>query len=132
MLAAGKMILDMHVDSSLLSPHVVSQLEQPASQSLTIKPYKTENLEHSRMSTSFARKGARYAPAELEVVLSMVPTSANVMYLSTLLCRTPDAIKIIFRLAFQHGDRFGKTATSQRKKIAEAARRVGLAIGRRH
>lgn len=75
------------------------------------------------------RKGSEYRAGELEVILSLAPTKANIHWLSLLLERSEDAIRIVYRLAYDHGD-FGKDALAQRRKIVEAKERVGIDIGR--
>ena len=76
------------------------------------------------------RKNSEYKPGELEVILSMAPTKNNIKYLSKLLNRTPSAINIVYKIAFEHGP-FGKGSTAQQKKVLEAKKRVGIAIGRK-
>ena len=75
------------------------------------------------------RKGATYKDGELEVILSMAPTVQNIHWLSVLLERTPEAIGIVYKIAYEHGP-FGKEAGVQEQKIIEAKERVGIAIGR--
>lgn len=75
------------------------------------------------------RANKPYKEGELEVMLSLPPTAANVRWLSTLLDRSEDAIKIVYRIAFDHG-RFGQGAAIQRK-VLEAKRRLGICIGRK-
>lgn len=77
-----------------------------------------------------SRKNAPYRAGELETILSMVPTADNIKWLSQLLERSEDAIKIVYRIAYEHGP-FGKNADIQEKKVIEAKRRVGIAIGRK-
>lgn len=81
------------------------------------------------MTTLALRKNERYMDGELECVLSLAPTEKNIRHLSKLLRRSEEAIRIIYRKAFGYG-RFASTASSQRKKILAAKRRVGIAIGR--
>lgn len=75
------------------------------------------------------RKNLPYKPGELEVVLSLAPTGQNIRWLATLLERTEGAIEIIYKQAFEHGP-FGRKASIQEKKILEAKRKIGIAIGR--
>ena len=83
------------------------------------------------MPPPVARRNAQYSPGELEVVLLTCPTKCNIQYLSELLQRTPSAIKLIYRFAFNYNGRFGRESMSQRRKINEAKVRLGLvAIGR--
>ena len=77
------------------------------------------------------RKGARYRPGELEVILSLAPTESNVESLSQLLERSPDAIKLVYRIAFEHGP-FAGTADAQQRKIARAKEKLGICIGRKN
>lgn len=76
-----------------------------------------------------ARKNKPYKSGELEVILSLPPTTQNTGFLSALLERSPGAIEIVYKHAFEHGP-FGTKADRQVKKILEAKKRVGIAIGR--
>jgi hypothetical protein len=76
------------------------------------------------------RKNLPYKEGELEVILSLPPTSANIFWLSKLLDRSEDAIKIVFKIAFEHGP-FAGAASIQQQKIAEAKKRVDIGIGRK-
>lgn len=78
----------------------------------------------------YSRKNKPYRPGELEVILSLPPTAQNIRNLSALLERSPEAIKIIYKHAFEHGP-FGADATIQGQKVIEAKNRVGIAIGRK-
>jgi hypothetical protein len=75
------------------------------------------------------RKNATYKPGELEVILSLAPTSANIGWLSLLLGRSEAAIQVVYKLAFEHGP-FGSKAGIQERKVVEAKKKVGIAIGR--
>lgn len=75
------------------------------------------------------RKNEPYKEGELEVILSLPPTAGNIQWLSKLLERSEKAIEIVYKIAFEHGP-FSKSATTQRKKVLEAKRRVGIQIGR--
>ena len=77
------------------------------------------------------RKGKEYKDGELEVILGLIPTDANINHLSKLLDRTPAAIKLVYRIAFEHGE-FAKNASSQEKKILEAKKKLGISIGRKN
>ena len=77
-----------------------------------------------------ARKNEPYKVGELEVILSMAPTEDNIKWLSKLLERTPSAIEIVYKIAYEHGP-FGKTADIQQQKILAAKKRVGITIGRK-
>ena len=75
------------------------------------------------------RKSMTYRAGELEVILSLPPTSKNIGWLSELLGRTPAAIEIVYKIAFEHGP-FAQQAGIQERKILEAKKRVGISIGR--
>ncbi len=77
-----------------------------------------------------ARTGKPYKDGELEVVLSLAPTEANIYWLSKLLERSEKSIQIVYKIAFEHGP-FGKDSGIQEKKIIEAKERIGLKIGRK-
>jgi hypothetical protein len=77
-----------------------------------------------------ARTNNPYKDGELEVILSLPPTSNNIFWLSKLLERSEDAIKIVYKIAFEHGP-FAKGATIQQRKIAVAKKRVSIGIGRK-
>lgn len=74
------------------------------------------------------RKNAQYEPGELEVILSLLPTQANIKYLSKLLKRSEGAITIVYRIAYEKGT-FGKNADIQVKKIIAAKKKVGIVVG---
>ena len=76
------------------------------------------------------RKGKEYKEGELEIILALAPTEQNITNLSKLLDRTPDAIKLVYRIAFEYGP-FAKKATSQEKKILAAKKKLGINIGRK-
>jgi hypothetical protein len=82
------------------------------------------------MDSSTGRKNKPYKAGELETILSLAPTEANIKWLSTLLERCEDAIEIVYRIAFDHGP-FGKDARIQETKIIEAKERIGIKIGRK-
>ena len=75
------------------------------------------------------RKNKPYKGGELEVILSLAPTEQNIKWLSVLLERTPNAIEIVYKIAYEHGP-FGKDAGIQERKIIDAKERVGIAVGR--
>lgn len=77
-----------------------------------------------------ARKNKPYLAGELEVILSLAPTSANIRYLSELLARSEKAIEVVYKIAFEHGP-FGKDSGIQEAKILAAKNRVGISIGRK-
>jgi len=76
------------------------------------------------------RKGKPYKDGELEVILSLAPTTANIKWLSTLLERSEEAIEVVYKIAFEHGP-FGQDAGIQEQKIIEAKERIGIRIGRK-
>jgi len=76
------------------------------------------------------RKGVEYKSGELEIILSLVPTLANIRHLSKLLDRSPEAIKIVYRIAYDHTP-FGKNADIQVAKILAAKKSIGIDIGRK-
>jgi len=76
------------------------------------------------------RTNKPYKDGELDVILSLAPTADNVQRLSSLLERSEEAIKIVYRIAFEHGP-FAHEARAQTRKILEAKKRVGIAIGRK-
>ena len=75
------------------------------------------------------RRRSTYEAGELEVILSLAPTEKNIKFLSELLGRSASAIKIVYKIAFEHGP-FGRTADIQRDKILAAKKRVGIVVGR--
>jgi len=75
-----------------------------------------------------SRSNQPYKEGELEVILSLPPTAANIYWLSQLLDRSTEAVEIVYKIAFEHG-RFGKAAAAQQKKIMAAKKRVGIGIG---
>jgi len=77
-----------------------------------------------------SRTNKPYKDGELETILSLAPTSANIKWLSTLLERSEKAIEIVYKIAFEHGP-FGQHADIQERKIIEAKERVGIRIGRK-
>ena len=62
------------------------------------------------------RKGHEYSEGELEIILSLVPTSTNIKWLSKLLQRSESAIEVVYKIAYGHGP-FGDNADIQEKKI---------------
>jgi len=76
-----------------------------------------------------SRSNKPYKDGELEVILSLPPTAANIYWLSRLQDRSEEAIEIVFKIAFEHGP-FAKAATVQQRKIIAAKQRVGIGIGR--
>lgn len=76
------------------------------------------------------RKGKPYKEGELEVILSLTPTSQNIASLSALLDRSKRAIEIVYRIAYGAGP-FGDTAGIQVSKVLKAKKAVGISIGRK-
>ena len=76
------------------------------------------------------RTNEPYKEGELEVILSLAPTAGNIHWLSKLLERSPSAIEIVYKIAYEHGP-FAKAASIQQRKILEAKQRVGVGIGRK-
>ena len=74
------------------------------------------------------RKGKAYKEGELEIILSLVPTNKNIEWLAKLLDRTEEAIRIVYRIAYEKG-KFGTTADIQREKIFDAKNRLHIEIG---
>ena len=75
------------------------------------------------------RKNEKYKDGELETILSLVPTKDNIARLSALLERSEQAIRIVYRIAYQHGS-FGKDAKAQEKNVLAAKKKVGIVLGR--
>ena len=76
------------------------------------------------------RTNKPYKEGKLDVILSLAPTAGNIQRLSRLLERSEEAIEIVYKIAFEHGP-FAHAATVQTRKILEAKKRVGIAIGRK-
>jgi hypothetical protein len=76
------------------------------------------------------RRGNKYEEGELEVILSMVPTEANIKWLSKLLKRSQQAIEVVYKIAYECGP-FGENADIQEQKIIQAKERVGIILGRK-
>ena len=64
------------------------------------------------------------------VIISLAPTEANIKWLALLLDRTPKAIEIVYKIAYEHGP-FANSADVQQEKILAAKKRVGVGIGRK-
>lgn len=73
-----------------------------------------------------ARKGAAYRAGELEVILSMVPTEANIAYLANLLERGPEGIRWVYRIAYRRMVPSADKRKTQRLKILAAMKRLGI------
>lgn len=76
------------------------------------------------------RKNKPYKEGELEVILSLAPTEANIRWLSMLLERTEEAIQIVYKIAYENGP-FGSEAVVQVRKIVKAKEAMGIRIGRK-
>jgi len=76
------------------------------------------------------RSNEPYKDGELEIILCLPPTKENIKWLSILLERSPRAIEVVYKIAFEHGP-FGKDAGIQERKIIEAKERVGIKVGRK-
>lgn len=74
------------------------------------------------------RKNSPYKDGELDIILSLVPTKANVERLSMLLDRSQKAIEIVYKIAYERGP-FGEAAGIQKSKILAAKTRLGICIG---
>lgn len=85
--------------------------------------------ESNKSTTMASRSSKPYAAGELETILSLAPTTKNIRHLAELLDRTPEAVRLVYRLAFEHGP-FGRSAMAQQRKILAAKKRVGIATGR--
>jgi hypothetical protein len=77
------------------------------------------------------RTNAPYKEGELEVILSLAPTAANIYWLSKLLERSEAAIEIVYKIAFEHGAFSKAASTIQQRKVIAAKNRVGLRLGRK-
>ena len=76
------------------------------------------------------RSNEPYKEGELEVILSLPPTIANIHWLSKLLDRSEEAVSIVYKIAFDHGP-FAKGATVQQRKVMAAKKNVGIGVGRK-
>jgi len=74
------------------------------------------------------RKGQPYKDGELEVILSLAPTAQNIQHLASVLDRSPEAIEIVYRIAYDSGP-FGHASLAQRRKVHAAKQRLGISIG---
>lgn len=75
-------------------------------------------------------KWRTYRDGELDLILSLVPTKANVARLASSLGRSKDAITIVFRMAYTKfgRQRQGIPIQIQRKKIAQAKKKAGIIL----
>lgn len=76
------------------------------------------------------RTNKPYRDGEVDIILSLASTPENIHNLSLLLERSGEAIQIVYEIAFEHGP-FAHAPTVQMRKILEAKKRVGIAIGRK-
>ncbi|MEX1254217.1 MAG: hypothetical protein WEE64_07740 [Dehalococcoidia bacterium] len=76
-----------------------------------------------------------YTRGEIELVLSLVPTRANVANLAQSLGRTEDAIWTLYELAYsgrwlkKQLARFGPHQDNVTTKIGQAKKKLGIGIG---
>lgn len=70
-----------------------------------------------------------YKEGEIEVILSVAPTEANIEWLIELFGRSRMGIKKVYEIAFGIKP-FGQKQDIQARKIFEAKKRVGIALGR--
>lgn len=68
-----------------------------------------------------------YREGELELILSLAPTSENIQRLAKVLGRSESAMQLVYRAAFGHGS-FPKGAAFNRKVLA-AKKTLGIAVG---
>ena len=61
-----------------------------------------KNMKNHTMQSA-SRKGTHYRPGELEVILSLAPTAANIGWLNRLLGRSEAAIEVVYKIAYEHG-----------------------------
>ena len=64
------------------------------------------------------------------MILGLAPTRDHIRLLALVLERSEAAIRVVYKLAFEHGP-FGRTAGIQEEKILAAKAQVGIEIGRR-
>ncbi len=76
-----------------------------------------------------SRTNEPYKDGELEVILSLPPTSASIYWLSKLLDRSEKAIEIVYKIAFGDGPFSKGGSTVQQRKIVAAKKRVEIRIG---
>jgi hypothetical protein len=72
------------------------------------------------------RKGQQYRVGELEVILSLAPTEDNIARLATLLDRSEDAIRIVYRIAFAGFVPDADKGKPQWRKVRAAMASVGI------
>jgi hypothetical protein len=68
-----------------------------------------------------------YRAGELELILSLAPTSDNIQRLAKVLGRSESALKLVYRAAFGHGAFPEGKAFNQ--KVLAAKKSLGIAIG---
>jgi len=71
-----------------------------------------------------------YREGELELILSLAPTSENIQRLTKVLGRSESALQLVYRAAFGHGA-FPEGKAFNRKVLA-AKKSLGIAIGRKN
>jgi len=71
-----------------------------------------------------------YREGELELILSLAPTSENIQRLAKVLGRSESALQLVYRAAFGHGS-FPQGKAFNRKVLA-AKKKLGIALGRKN
>jgi hypothetical protein len=77
------------------------------------------------------RKNKPFKEGELELILSLTPTTQHIEWLSNVLERTPGAIEVIYRKAYGQG-RFSAGDNIMQRKVDAAKKVVGLVLGRKN
>ena len=72
------------------------------------------------------RKGAQYHEGELDVILSLAPTDANVTNLARLLDRSEEAVRLVYRIAYGRLVPGKDKDKTQWRKIRSAMARIGI------
>ena len=75
-----------------------------------------------------SRKGEPYRAGELEIILSLVPSKANIRLLAILLERSEDAIEIVYKIAYTGFQPSGSDKGIQVRKVKAAKTQLGIAI----
>jgi hypothetical protein len=70
-----------------------------------------------------------YLEGELELILSLAPTSENIQRLAKVLNRSESALQLVYRAAYGH--RTFPEGRSFNRKVFAAKRKLGLGIGRK-
>jgi hypothetical protein len=82
----------------------------------------------NKLTAQPENKGRPYRKGELELILSIAPTTENIERLANSLGRSAKAIEIVYRIAYQPNQPFGAGAQIQRKKIETAKGKIGLTL----